>query len=350
MSMGEFGKVFDNQLREAGFEVYTYVAGGATPYYWLERFKPIGSDIGFWSRTPKADSRKRYIKRVPKVEHLITEHRPDIVVVQTGTNLYASLRSKRRAKADNVRLVAGLCADMAAVSTDGSRKLFWIAPPKSHVERYPEDLQKEMESIMESAVTPYGEIFKSRDVTEFVDPYPKTDGIHYGAEDARDWAKKTAGRFVNFAGVRSREETRPPEPLPKEEKSSGASNPPGLQIRRAVPVDPGGVKWGEIDVTLRLKRKTELPPMKEITYQSANVLYEYEVLKVNRGYYPYDTLNVAHLGVYRRKPTAKARYELGVKRNWRMMPLETYAYLQRLELFDDFSSDPDRPIYVIKLD
>ncbi len=45
MSMGAFGKVFDMKLREAGFEVYTYVAGGATPYYWLSRYEPIASNI-----------------------------------------------------------------------------------------------------------------------------------------------------------------------------------------------------------------------------------------------------------------------------------------------------------------
>ena len=113
MSMGAFGKEFDIKMREAGFDVYTYVAGGATPYYWLSRYEPIASDIGFWEKTPTVNRRKKIIKEVPKVESLIENWDPDIVVIQTGINLYSSLRSKRREKSDNIAVVEGLCRDMA---------------------------------------------------------------------------------------------------------------------------------------------------------------------------------------------------------------------------------------------
>ena len=59
MSMGAFGKEFDIKMREAGFDVYTYVAGGATPYYWLSRYEPIASDIGFWEKTPTVNRRQK---------------------------------------------------------------------------------------------------------------------------------------------------------------------------------------------------------------------------------------------------------------------------------------------------
>ena len=122
------------------------------------------------------------------------------------------------------------------------------------------------------------------------------------------------------------------------------------EVKRAVPVDPGSIEWGTIDVTLRLKEKTALPPASEITYQSCCVMYEYEVVKVDSGYYPYDTLRVAHLGVFRRKPTAKTHYPVGTVRSWKMVPSETYAYFQRLQRADDLPLDLDKPIYVIKQD
>ena len=40
MSMGEFGRTLDKRIRDAGMEAYTFVAGGATPYYWLSEFSP----------------------------------------------------------------------------------------------------------------------------------------------------------------------------------------------------------------------------------------------------------------------------------------------------------------------
>ena len=99
MSIGEFGRTFDQSLRDAGFEVYTSVAGGGTPYYWLSDYPPVSIDIAYWERTPNSQRRLPSIGAVPKVESLMAKWEPDVVVVQTGTNLYAPLRSKKRTKA-----------------------------------------------------------------------------------------------------------------------------------------------------------------------------------------------------------------------------------------------------------
>ena len=130
MSMGAFGNAFDLKLREAGFEVYTYVAGGATPYYWLSRYEPVASDIGFWEKTPAVNRRQKVIKEVPKVESLVEDWNPDIVVIQTGTNLYSSLRSKRREKSDNIAVVEGLCRDMAKAAVSGGCLLYTSPSPR----------------------------------------------------------------------------------------------------------------------------------------------------------------------------------------------------------------------------
>ena len=148
MSMGAFGSTLDTKLRDAGFEVHTYVAGGATPYYWLGQYQTISSDIGFWEKTPKQERRLKNIQAVPKVEDLLEICDPDIVVVQTGTNLYSSLRSKRREEFENVKLVKGLCRDMAEAASKGGRRCYWIAPPESHPARFSFELQEQMSEIM----------------------------------------------------------------------------------------------------------------------------------------------------------------------------------------------------------
>ncbi len=342
MSMGAFGRTFDSQLRAAGFEVYTCVAGGATPYYWLSRYKPIASDIGFWKKTPSGERRQRTVKAVPKVEQLIKLYNPDIVVVQTGTNLYASLRSKRRSKEGNVREVENLCRNMAEAVTGEGRRCYWISPPDAHPQRYPVALQRELATLTKRVVGPYGRVFDSRAVTKFVDPYPKTDGIHYGPTEARQWAQRVASDFVSYAGgeAAGRRALAPDE----------AFRDQVAEVRRATPVDPDEIAWGEIDVQIRLKAKTVLPAKSEVTYRSCCTLSEYGVPMVRSGPYPYATLRVAHLGVYNRRVTAKARYPLGTVRSWRMVPIERYSYFQRLQLADDLDPDLDKPVYVIKQD
>jgi hypothetical protein len=342
MSMGAFGRTFDEMLRAAGFEVYTCVAGGATPYYWLSRYETIASDIGFWKKTPSGEQRQRTVKAVPKVESLIKLYNPDVVVVQTGTNLYSSLRSKRRSKAGNVKEVEGLCRNMAEAVTRGGRRCYWITPPAAHSGRYPVSLQTELTSLTQRVVGRYGRVFDSRKVTKYVDPYPKNDGIHYGPTEARQWAKHVVADFVNYTGGEAvgRRALEPNEVFGTKV----------AEVKRATPVDPDEVAWGAIDVKLRLKSKTILPKKSAVTYRSCCVLYEYEVLDVEGGYYPYDTLRVAHLGVFNRKVTAKARYPVGTVRSWKMAPIERYSYFLRLQMADDLEVDLDKPIYVIKQD
>ena len=114
------------------------------------------------------------------------------------------------------------------------------------------------------------------------------------------------------------------------------------------PLIPKDINWGEIDVTIQLATKTNLPPKSIVTYKSCLVLYEYEVIEVHSGYYPFATIRVAHYGVLNRKATVKARYNIGAERSWQIVPLDRYPSMLRLQMIDDLDSDFQKPIYVIK--
>ena len=196
LAIGAFGRAFDQELRDAGFEVYTSVAGGATPYYWLKEYPSVSIDITYWERTPTSERRLPAIGAVPKVETLMARWNPDIVVVQTGTNLYASLRSNKRSKEANVREVESLTEKTCrAVTADGQRQLYWITPPDAHVKRYPQALQDEMLSITQRVAGQYGPVFNSYQVTSYDEPYPQSDGIHLAASASSRWGKTAANDF-----------------------------------------------------------------------------------------------------------------------------------------------------------
>jgi len=196
MAAGAFGRTFDQELRDAGFEVYTSVAGGGTPYFWLSEYPPVSIDITYWERTPTSQRRLPGISAVPKIDTLIAKWNPDIVVVQTGINLYAPLRSKKRSKADNVREIESLVDKMCRVSTaNGKRELYWITPPDSHVKRYPQALQDEMLDIMQRVAGQYGTVFNSYRVTSYDESYPPSDGIHLGSSVSRKWGETAVNDF-----------------------------------------------------------------------------------------------------------------------------------------------------------
>jgi hypothetical protein len=202
MSIGAFGQTLDTSLRTAGFDVHTVVAGGASPYYWLRNYQALPCTIGFWEKSPTTERRVGYVRAVPKLEDLMEVAKPEVVVVQTGINLYATLRSKRRSKEENVGEVRSLIEQMCASIATGGAISYWVLPPHSHEERYSRELQEELGNLMRNTVRKYdGVVFESQKVTRFVDPYPATDGIHYGPEEARGWAAKVSEHFNDFMKI-----------------------------------------------------------------------------------------------------------------------------------------------------
>jgi len=416
MSMGAFGRELDKEIRGMGFELYTFVAGGATPYYWLSRYQPISSSIGYWQKTPQGDVRKRYIKAVPKVERLLEQHNPDVVVVQTGTNLYATLRSKRRTKEQNIKELERLLDDMAKAVTKNGRRVYWITPPDAHPSRYPVSLQEEMNSIMKRVVGKYGIVFESRKVTKFTDPYPKTDGIHYGPTEAATWAKVVANDFnTKFsdapliaangnnpdlekaeAALRAAElmAANPPkvasvvedvlgktgeemktaqsskaEDIPKAEPIAMVENKvetsseeiPTELITKAEEISDEDAdlmakeskitppaEWAQLEVELRLVRKSTVEHMNNVTYHHCFVLYEYEVIRA-KGNYPYKYIRIAETAVMNRRRMPALKYDVGKIRSMKVDPLSFYPNLAQWQMNDDLSLRPELPIYIASM-
>lgn len=413
MSMGAFGIELDHEMREMGFEVYTFVAGGATPYYWLSRYQPISSSIGYWQKTPKEDVRKRYIKAVPKVEKLMEQHNPDVVVVQTGTNLYATLRSKRRTKEENIKELEALLEDMAKAVTKNGRKVYWITPPDAHPNRYPVELQEEMSGIMRRVVGKYGAVFDSRKVTKFTDPYPKTDGIHYGPTEAKTWAQVVANDFnTQFNGamiagnapdagkeeamkaalaanqapkvaalveevIGSKAPEMPKEEVPKEEVPKATPAVAKVEPVKEVVETPAEMPKEQItkaeaisaEYAETMAREASITPpaewaplevelklvSKSTVEHINNVTYHhcfvlYEYEIIRvKGNYPYKHIRIAETAVMNRRKMPALGYEIGKIRGMKIDPLSFYPNLEQWQLNDELPLRPELPIYIASM-
>ncbi|MDF1826147.1 MAG: hypothetical protein P1U68_15985 [Verrucomicrobiales bacterium] len=349
LSIGEFGQTFDHSLRSSGFEVHTVVAGGASPYYWLKSYQSLPCTIGFWEKSPSSERRVGYVRAVPKLEDLLASHTPNVVVVQTGINLYATLRSKRRTKEENVAEVRSLIEQMCYSIAKSGAISYWVLPPHSHEQRYPKSLQEDLASIMRGVVDRYeGKVFESQKVTRFIDPYPATDGIHYGPEEARGWAEKVSTHFNRFM------EVAPVAQAPKIVRA--------LPIQTPTVASPAGgfsalktnsvasTSLEELDVVLKLVEKSEIQSLNELPYANALGLYEYEVLEDRLGNYPHDRIRVAHGIVFGRKYTGAALREIGSSIAMRVVPLSKYKTLATWEMVDDLRFNQELPIYTPKLD
>ena len=337
LSMGTFGVTLDQRLREAGFEVYTSVTGGATPYYWLKEFENVEADIGHWQKTPTSDKRFKTLPATPKLEDLIQEIQPQTVIVQTGVNLYSTLRSKRLTPAQGQEKVESLVQKMARAATAGGARLYWITPPSSHFQRYDQALQQQMLGLMQRTVGPFGRVFDSYAVTSFADPYPETDGIHYGPKEAAAWGELVATDAV--ATLRSG-------------KFQAPRLAAGTEVRRARIVEEDvPPATPNVTVEIRLVRKSNFETPSEITYQNALAIYEWEVLRVVSGRVATKKILVAHTVVRKRTITSERNLKLGKTYVVELVPLSTYPQIERWETIDHISNadNMDRIIYIPKI-
>lgn len=372
-SMGTFGRVLDQRMREEGNDVYTFVAGGASPYYWLKAYDPIPSSIGYWQKTPNRERRLGYIKAVPKVEDLMDDHEPTIVVVQTGVNLYAVLRSKRRPSDENQAEVRKVIDRMCEAINDKGALAYWILPPHSHERRYPRDLQMQLADIMRDVVKEHnGAVFESQQVTRFTANYPATDGIHYGTNQSKEWAERVAGDFKVYQKLKGAYAAKAQAANQTEIASVGTT--PTLRAKPVViaTTDPNATVLGgsaesygppsapsdldavapdeEIELTLKLLEKSVLQDINGAPYNHALGVFEYEVVKDHYGNYPLKKVRVAHGILFNRRYTSSARREIGASIQMVMVPLNRYASLTSWQTVDDLTPNYDLPLYTPKLD
>ncbi|MEM0895971.1 MAG: hypothetical protein AAGJ79_03720 [Verrucomicrobiota bacterium] len=93
---------------------------------------------------------------------------------------------------------------------------------------------------------------------------------------------------------------------------------------------------GAIDVELRLVRKSALPAG---TSRNTFGVFEYEVLRVNRGSYGGKLIRVAHGLHWSGRVTATATKQLGSTTSVRLVPLSNYANLAFIPTVNDLGED-----------
>lgn len=331
-------------------DVTTVVAGGASPYYWLPNYQSLPCTIGFWEKSPSRERRLGYIRAVPKIDDLMTEFEPDIVVVQTGVNLYATLRSKRRPKEENVKEIYFLIDQMCRLIAEHHAKGYWILPPNSHEDRYPIDLQKELAQIMRDTVKEYnGAVFESQKFTHFTDPYPATDGIHYGPDEAASWAERVAADFRVFMNINGSYATRIPiRAIPVKGALMSVS-----PLRKDQTPEKEGIiaPQGEVlELTLELAEKSEIKNLTDVPYDKALGVFEYKIVRDHLGNYPHDRIRVAHGIVLNRRLTSTAKQPIGSRHSIKLVPLSKYPSLQTWQTVDDLRPNFEMPLYTPTLD
>lgn len=199
LTVGAFGGALRDFLvaRCGASNVAVYGSCGSSPEDWLRGEPEFVTKCGYREQTPRKDilfdfKNGRAPKRVatPKLENLVLTQRPNIVIVQLGTNWMDALVGGIDGKESQYSSV--LDRFIAAIrSRPGVRRIVWITPPDSS--HFSDRTHRIVERLIRSAARrDRFETIISRRLTRYIPGKTGGDGVHYNSEAGTDWAKRVA--------------------------------------------------------------------------------------------------------------------------------------------------------------
>jgi hypothetical protein len=245
---------------------------------------------------------------VPKLEDLFTTVRPDILIMQTGTNLFdlfpdhKTVNPNRHGAALRSYFVPFISKATQRPST--LKKIYWVASPTSG--RVSKEIQ---DFVLQQTRADMGHVANVIDSRALV-PYPyhhmEPDKEHFLGPDMDLWADKVfeiverdlAGQPI--ASLKPLSETAPVQ-MAVNEPTSPAEKP----------------KDNTLEVRAKLISKTQPVPINEfLPYQEFLVGYVYEVTQVIAGEYSEKQILVMHPAYIGLREQRLGRYRIG--RNYRL--------------------------------
>jgi hypothetical protein len=319
MSLCGFGEHLDGRLRmdKRINAVFTYMACGTTPASWVTNssLRQNTTSCGFCSiesvpgRTQPQIYKDTYdppnepaptAHPVPSLEQLLQTLRPDILVVQTGTNLMsffpdgATVRPDREGPMIERHITPFIAT--AVRSPAPLLRIYWIGSPVSG--RVSQSVHDFITDRLRSILGPFATLIDSRQLLSY--PYRKmsSDKQHFFGAEMDQWANKVYD-IISTDLLAATLSPVPPLPLSAlaKELPESPQNLPAVQ---------------PITLSLRLIQKSNpLPPSALLPYRDSLVAYLYEVEQVLSGVYPHERILVMHPAHINLKEQLLEDYQIG---------------------------------------
>jgi len=196
LTVGPFGDQVEAWLLQnlGPNRVAVYGSCGSSPESWLASHRNFVTPCGFRETTPQGHILEEYQHghrpgpvSTPKIETLMTRFRPQIVIVQLGTNHFDTLLREGKRSVPQLEEIYEAFANAVYGPGSSARMVIWITPPDSS--KFPKWVQDEVEHLISSTNQRHGfYTFQSRRFTHYTPGTTGSDGVHYNSAAAAAWA------------------------------------------------------------------------------------------------------------------------------------------------------------------
>lgn len=308
--------------------VFTYCTCGTNPLSWLKEkpFTHIQTLCGYWSIESKPDSHGIKEQRdtygepsghrptshtVPKLDDLLATIQPDILVMQTGSNLFGLFSGREKVKPDRdgpmLRKYMVPFVKKAIMPPSKLRKIYWVAPPISG--RVSNEVQEFVFDQTQKGLGGVAQLIDSRKLISYPYKHMEPDKEHFIGEDMNKWADKVWTEIDRDLSAQSWSDVRP---LTESIAKLGSGAAP-----TATPAPASLVLKAKLVSKTKPIQKEELMP-----YQEFLVGFLYDVEQVISGEYAEKQILVMHPAYIGLQPQSLGKFQIDRSYELQLRPLD----------------------------
>ncbi|MFL6519745.1 MAG: hypothetical protein ACJ8NS_05955 [Chthoniobacterales bacterium] len=315
-----FGKRLDERFRKSPQvkATFTYLACGTNPLSWLKDrpYTHIQTHCGFVS----IESGPGHVKElqdvygqtrghvpgshaVPKLEDLLTTLKPDVLIMQTGTNLFDLFPDHKSVNAGHhgaaLRTYLVPFINKAVHTPSNLRKIYWVASPTSG--RVSKEIQDFVLQQTRNNIGHVAEVIDSRTLVSYPYHHMEPDKEHFIGADMDQWADKVFDIVEHDLAAQPIASLKPLAETPIAQAPVTEPTPPAEKPKEQT-----------LQVRAKLIKKTQPVPVNEfLPYQEFLVGYVYDVTRVIAGEYSEKQILVMHPAYIKLQEQRLGRWRIG---------------------------------------
>jgi hypothetical protein len=351
-----FGKRLDERFRESPLTkaTVTYLACGTNPLSWLKErpYTNVKTNCGYVSIESIGSGLVKQVEDVygmrrghspgshpvPKLEDLLVTFQPDILVMQTGTNLFELFPDHKTVIPNRhgpaLRTYLAPFIAKAVKSPSPLRKIYWVASPTSG--RVSKEVQDFVLQQTRADIGHVAHIIDSRTLVAYPYRHMEPDKEHFLGEEMDQWAD---GVFEIVKRDLSAQPIASLKPLSGTEQAEPMVNPPPVNqppvnqplvnqpTASQTPPPSEKPKDKMLHVRAKLLAKTEPVPVEEfLPYREFLVGYLYEVTRVLAGEYSENQILIMHPAYIGLREQKLRRYKIGKNYRLQLHELESTVW------------------------